>query len=119
MTRSKSFGISGQTGAVAVPHATRRSVAGPSLPCGAARGWCCCLLLLSLSGCARAPSFVLFGAFFPAWMFCALVGLVAAIVVRAAFLATGLAARLPYQLFVCTAIGTLAAVLPWLLVFAR
>ena len=77
------------------------------------------LVLLSLSGCATvgAPSFVLFGAFFPAWMFCALVGIAAAIVARAVFVATGLAESLPHQLLVCGAIGVIAALLLWLPVF--
>jgi hypothetical protein len=79
------------------------------------------LLLVSLGGCAAAgaPSFALFGAFFPAWMLCAFAGILAAIAARAIFLATGLAGLLPYQLFLCTAIGVIAAILPWLLVFER
>ncbi len=79
------------------------------------------LVLLSLSGCAAvgAPSFVLFGAFFPAWMFCVLVGIAVAIVARAVFVATGLAEFLPHQLLVCGAIGVIAALLLWLPVFGR
>ena len=66
---------------------------------------------LALSSCSAqgAPSFMLFGAYFPAWMFCAAIGLVAAIVARAFFEATGLAYVLPYQLFVCVSIGVCAA----------
>jgi YtcA family len=65
---------------------------------------------LGLSGCAvqGAPSYTLFGAYFPAWMFCAAIGLVAAIVARAIFEATGLAFILPLQLFVCVSIGVCA-----------
>lgn len=65
---------------------------------------------LALSGCAvqGAPSYTLFGAYFPAWMFCAAIGLVAAIVARAFFEATGLSYVLPYQLFVCASIGVCA-----------
>ena len=64
----------------------------------------------NMSGCAAqgAPSYTLFGAYFPAWMFCAAIGLVAAIVARAVFEATGLAWVLPFQLFVCAAIGVCA-----------
>ena len=73
---------------------------------------------LALSGCAvqGAPSYTLFGAYFPAWMFCAAIGLVAAIVARAFFEVAGLAYVLPYQLFVCASIGVcagLAAGLVW------
>jgi len=76
---------------------------------------------LSLAGCSGtgASSFELFGAFFPAWMFCSLFGILAAIVARAGFVVTGLADVLPYQLFVCTAVGTVGGILAWLLTFAR
>jgi YtcA family len=76
------------------------------------------ILSLILGGCSGgAPSFVLFGAFFPDWMFCALLGIVVAIVARIAFVATGLSAVLPYQLFVCTSVGLIFALLAWLIWF--
>ncbi len=78
------------------------------------------LLTSSLvSGCsvAGAPSFELFGAFFPAWLFCGVIGLVGAGTARGVFVATGLSDLLPYQLFVCTAIGITAACLAWLFGF--
>lgn len=76
-------------------------------------------LPLILSGCSRsgAPSLVLFGAFFPDWMFCALLGIVVAIVARGVFVATGLSSVLPQQLFVCLSIGLIFAILAWLLWF--
>jgi hypothetical protein len=77
------------------------------------------MFLLILSGCSRsgAPSLVLFGAFFPDWMFCALLGIIVAIVARGVFVATGLSSVLPYQLFVCLSIGLIFAILAWLLWF--
>jgi len=77
------------------------------------------LTALTLSGCAAqgAPSFALFGAYFPSWMFCAAIGLVAAIVARAFFEAAGLAYVLPFQLFVCASIGVCAALLAGLVWF--
>jgi YtcA family len=86
---------------------------------GMIRGW---LAVLLLSGCGvgrGAPSFVLFGAFFPAWMFCASVGVMAAIGARALFVSTGWSTVLPFQLFVCTSIGLICGVLAWLLWFGR
>ena len=67
---------------------------------------------LPLSGCAvqGAPSYTLFGAYFPAWMFCAGIGLLAAIVARALIEASGLAYVLPYQLFLCASIGVTVGV---------
>jgi hypothetical protein len=77
------------------------------------------LLPLILGGCSRigAPSFVLFGAFFPGWMFCALLGIAVAVVARVVFVATGLSDILPYQLFVCLSVGLIFAFLAWLFWF--
>ena len=79
------------------------------------------ILTLALAGCtqAGAPSFVLFGAYFPAWMVCATCGIVAGILLRAGFVASGLAAMLPYQLFVCASGGLIVAIGVWLLWFGR
>jgi hypothetical protein len=76
---------------------------------------------ICLGGCsaAGAPSFDLFGAFFPAWLLCGVIGVAAAIIARAAFVGTGLANTLPYQLAVCAAIGVIAAVLAWLVGFGH
>ena len=79
------------------------------------------LATLALSGCSvrGAPSYALFGAFFPAWMFCALIGIVTAIGARIAFVVAGLANVLPYQLFVHASIGLSVALLVWLLWFGQ
>ena len=74
------------------------------------------ILPLALSGCG-APSYNLFGAYFPAWMFCALAGIAGALVARLAFVTKGLSSEIPYQLAVCTAIGVIVAILVWLLFF--
>jgi hypothetical protein len=52
-------------------------------------------------------------------MFCALIGIVAAIAVRIGFVASGLANILPFQLFVCSAIGLCCGLLAWLLWFGH
>lgn len=66
-----------------------------------------------------APSYTLFGAFFPAWLFCAVIGIFGAIGARAAMVRSGLAKVLPYQLFVCASIGLIVALLVWLIWFGR
>jgi hypothetical protein len=75
----------------------------------------------ALNGCSPvgAPSFELFGAFFPAWMFCGLFGIVCALSARMAFVGSGLSNYLPHQLLVCTATGVIAATSAWLLWFGR
>ncbi len=74
-----------------------------------------------LTGCSAggAPSFDLFGAFFPAWLLCSIVGIAGAAIARAVFVSTGLANTLPYQLAVCTAIGVITALLVWLIGFGH
>jgi hypothetical protein len=79
------------------------------------------LAAFALSGCGGggAPSFVIVGAYFPGWMFCALIGIGVAIAARIGFVLSGLAAVLPYQLFLCAAIGLSGGLLAWLLWFGR
>jgi hypothetical protein len=76
---------------------------------------------LSVTGCASggAPSLNLFGAFFPGWLACAVLGLVGGGVSRAVMVATGLSQSLPYQLAVNAAIGLIVALLAWVLWFGR
>jgi hypothetical protein len=79
------------------------------------------LVSFSLSGCSTggAPSFDLFGAFFPAWLLCGIAGVAGAVTARIAFVSSGVANALPYQLAVCTAIGVITAVLFWLVGFGH
>ncbi|WP_374570092.1 YtcA family lipoprotein [Phenylobacterium sp.] len=69
---------------------------------------------LGLSGCA-APSVSAFGAYFPAWLLCMLLGVAAAIAARVVFVTLKLADVIPAQLFVCAAIGAIVASLLWLI----
>jgi hypothetical protein len=75
---------------------------------------------MATGGCALrgAPSFVLFGAYFPAWMLLALIGIFAAALTRVLALKTGVAAALPFQLALCTSAGVTTAVIVWLIWFA-
>lgn len=83
------------------------------------RAWCSGLLALALTGCSLggAPSFTLFGAFFPAWLLCGALGVVVAIVARVVFVVAGLAEVLPLQFLVCSSIGLLTAIVSWLALF--
>ena len=76
-------------------------------------------LLVGVGGCAQrgAPSFVLFGAFFPAWMLVAAIGILAAIATRGAMVATGLAEVVPMQLLVSVSSGLTVAILVWVVWF--
>jgi hypothetical protein len=73
------------------------------------------LLAFALEGCGAAPSFSFVGAYFPVWLASVVIGGLAALIARQVFVATGLSTVLPFQLFVCAAIGTLAGIVIWLL----
>jgi len=79
----------------------------------------CLQLFLTSCSSGGAPSFDLFGAFFPAWLLCGVVGIIGAVAARVAFVTVGVANTLPYQLAVCTAIGVAIAVVYWLVGFGR
>jgi hypothetical protein len=64
-----------------------------------------------------APSFELFGAYFPAWMFCALIGILGAASARVVFTRPALSDVIPFQLAVCSAVGIIAALLTWIVLF--
>jgi hypothetical protein len=90
-------------------------------PRGYERAFLATLISIVLSACGErgAPSFALVGAYFPAWMVCALIGIIAAIGARGGFIASGLSGVLPFQLFVCASIGVCFALLAWLLWFGQ
>jgi hypothetical protein len=79
------------------------------------------LPLLSLCGCseAGAPSFDVAGAFFPAWLLCAVLGIFIALGARTFFAARNLTDVLPFQLSVCTSLGAIFALVLWLICFGR
>ena len=59
----------------------------------------------------------MFGAYFPAWMFCAVFGIVGRIAARVGMVSTGLSEQLPHQLFICVSAGVMIAVAASLLWF--
>jgi YtcA family len=64
-----------------------------------------------------APSFELFGAFFPAWMLCALIGIVAASAARLVLTTPTFNGTLPLQFAVCTASGVIVGLFVWTILF--
>jgi len=67
--------------------------------------------MLTSRSFAAAPSFELFGAYFPAWMLCALIGIVAAASTRVILTATPFNHVVPFQFAVCTAVGVILGLL--------
>lgn len=99
----------------------RRASRGQRLVAPVPHGHCRLVFIatITLSGCAGhgAPSLVLFGAFFPAWMLCSLAGILGAVAARGIFVAAGLNNVLPYQLLVCSSAGLVVAIVIWLIWF--
>jgi hypothetical protein len=95
--------------------AAPQTMTGPSLPRAVLLGVATC----AVAGCslAGAPSFELFGAFFPAWMLCALAGIIGAAGARVVLTTPTFNKVIPYQLAVCTAVGTIVGLLAWIALF--
>jgi hypothetical protein len=68
-----------------------------------------------ISSCSGSPSRNILGSYFPSWMVCALFGLAAALVARAALKAAGLLSELPAPLVVLLSIGCVVTFALWLL----
>ncbi|EEQ02344.1 hypothetical protein yrohd0001_18320 [Yersinia rohdei ATCC 43380] len=79
------------------------------------------LSAVTLSGCTRAeaPSFALLGSYFPSWMACAFIGIIAAIIARVMFIRVGLDEVLPWRLLVYVCLALAVAFICSLLLFAR
>ncbi len=65
------------------------------------------------TGCGGAPSVTIAGAYFPAWLLCAIIAVLVAVFIRALMVATGLANYIPYQLAVCCSAGAVVALILW------
>jgi hypothetical protein len=65
------------------------------------------------AACAGAPSIAVAGAYFPAWLTCALIGVGGALVARVAMVASGVARWLPLQLLVSASLGLMCGAAAW------
>lgn len=72
---------------------------------------------LSLQGCSAhgAPSYAIFGAYFPLWLLAGLIGAAGALIAHRVLVVTGWSCWMPFQLSVCVAIGVMVAVVVWLI----
>lgn len=76
---------------------------------------------VGLTGCSLggAPSYDLFGAPFPAWLLCAALGIVGALVFRGVSIAAGLDDVMPLRLPTYAAFGAAASLWLWLALFGE
>ena len=115
----------------AAPHPLRQGSAVRSRPCGPGFPPSACVrdrtpfvhclrtlvvpvLCLSLSGCDHAPSRNILGSFFPAWMLCALCGILASLAVRQIVVRAGVDAFVPAKLLVYAGLAVSLTFLLWL-----
>jgi len=73
----------------------------------------------AIVGCSRAPTINLFGSYFPAWMLCAAVGIIAAIVIRQILAVAGIADYVVAPLLTYAGLAVSATLLAWLLWFGH
>ncbi len=81
--------------------------------------WVGPLMSLSLAGCDASPAQNIMGSYFPSWLICAVVGVVAALILRQLLTWAGLSRSLLLApvVYVCLGIG--AALTTWLLLFGQ
>ena len=63
------------------------------------------LLVLLLSGCARAPSFAVAGSFFPAWLIFIFVGILITLLIRVIFIKVGLDEVLRFRVLIYSSLA--------------
>jgi hypothetical protein len=88
-----------------------RSIAHPLGASMRATAWFAPLLL---GGCSVAPSHSILGSFFPTWFFCALLGVVTAILAHKVLARAGVADKVPAPLLVYLALSIAGAFAFWL-----
>ncbi len=74
---------------------------------------------LVVAGCSHAPTMNLFGSYFPAWMLCAAVGVVATIVIWWILAMAGIHEYVIAPLLTYTGLALSATLLSWLLWFGH
>jgi hypothetical protein len=76
-------------------------------------------IALPVNACNYAPTMDLFGSFFPAWMLCAVLGVVAAVIIRQILAVAGINDYVVAPLLTYAALAVSATLLVWLLWFGH
>jgi len=76
-------------------------------------------MALAVAGCSHAPTIDLLGSYFPAWMLCALLGIVAAVIIRQILAVAGINDYVVAPLLTYAAFAVSATLLAWLLWFGH
>jgi hypothetical protein len=73
---------------------------------------------LPLAGCSHGPEYSIFGSFFPAWIFCSVIGLMLAMAARAVIARTAIAEHLAAPVICYLGMATFFACMSWLLFYS-
>ena len=76
-------------------------------------------IALPVAACNYAPTMDLFGSYFPAWMLCAALGIVAAIILRQILAVAGITDYVVAPLLTYAALAVSATLLAWLVWFGH
>jgi hypothetical protein len=76
-------------------------------------------ITLPVAACSYAPTMNLFGSYFPAWMLCAAVGIVAAVMIRQILALAGISDYVVAPLLTYAGLAVSATLLAWLLWFGH
>jgi hypothetical protein len=76
------------------------------------------LLLLSTTGCSRAPSFNLLGSYFPSWMLCGVIGILLTVAIRQLFVKIDFEQHLSPLILVYPCLTAFFMFTLWLLFFS-
>jgi hypothetical protein len=76
-------------------------------------------IAMPAAGCSYSPTMDLFGSYFPAWMLCAAIGIVAAVIVRLILVAAGINDYVVAPLLTYAGLAVSATLLAWLLWFGH
>ena len=82
-------------------------------------GWWRIVIALPVAACSSAPTMDLFGSYFPAWMLCAAVGILAAIIIRQTLALAGITDYIVAPLLTYAGLAVSATLLTWLFWFGH
>jgi len=78
----------------------------------------CTTPVLLTTGCSRAPSFNILGSFFPAWILCAVLGILLTVVVRILFVRLNFEQELSPLILIYPCLAVFFMFFIWLLFFS-
>ncbi len=76
-------------------------------------------IALALSGCSNSPTMDLLGSYFPAWMLCAVLGIVAAVIIRQILALAGISDYVVAPFLTYAGLAVAATLLLWLFWFGH